>query len=266
MSGPGHDKDRNSTALCAAYVLEAVQRHLITQATTEAWMRYYCGDTVAFSRTVARLMSSCFACSLIADPIISAFCDSFGRKSVMLLRPFSTLGCRAIQLYGMNHPSTFVVTQLITCAMEGYGPPAGLLGNAFRLGWESSLADMFGTDLVQLAGWQSWMNMMPASSAMATPILAGWLTLRSLRIPYQCSIVCCICNAVLVSCVVKETLPKHERRKFSIRRATNLLSFMKLLRRGAQLRRLVAMELLFLLGGMRAIFTVSDALRTNGAH
>ena len=175
---------RNCHCTGLSYALDAMQRHVISQTTVELWLKYFKNDYIAFARTISMVKSATSVGSLLSDPVLAGLSDLVGRKAVMLIRPISSLLCRLLQLYGVWNPSVFLATELTANTIEGSSTPGGILGNTFRLGWEASIADMFSHDLVELGGWQSYMNMMPSLSAMITPIAAGFLTTIGLSLPY----------------------------------------------------------------------------------
>lgn len=165
-------------------MLDAMQRHVISQTTVELWLKYFSNDYIAYTRTISLVRSVTSMGSLLSDPIVAGLSDLVGRKVVMLIRPISSLLCRLLQLYGMWNPAVFLFTELTANTIEGSSTPGGIFGNTFRLGWEASVADMFSHEIVELGGWQSNMNMMPSLSAMLTPIAAGVLTTVGLSLPY----------------------------------------------------------------------------------
>jgi MFS transporter, DHA1 family, tetracycline resistance protein len=189
---------------------------LTTQATMQIWMDSYAGDFAGLARAQGLCASLGSLINFVVGPAGGALSDAMGRKPMMFVGPVADLVQRLITLPLMDAKSEAVARVLF-----------GSLAGATSQSHATALADMYSNDPVTLGIWQSRLAMGATLLTMLLPVASSALSVRNLRLPLLISAVLCVCNMLLISTTVTETL-SCDRRKAWTWSSSSPLSMLKL--------------------------------------
>ena len=207
------------------------QYMLTTQATMQIWMNSYGNDFASLARAQGLCSSLTSVVNFIVGPAGGALSDCIGRKPMMYVGPVADLAQRLITLPLMDARSEGLARVL-------FGSLAGATGQSHA----TALADVYSSDPVQLGIWQSRLAMGSTVMTMVLPVASSALSIRNLRLPLLISVVACLCNVLLISTTVTETLRPAHRKPWSWS-SSNPLSMVQLFCKGGRLRVLCAIAM-----------------------
>jgi MFS family permease len=225
---PPQQRRRERRAVDALLVLTALRWLGVSirkQSEFEIWHRAFPGDLPALAQQQALLASAARVSSFVLNPILGAFSDAWGRKPIMLLSP---LFQGATALLVVWRPTVMML------AVRAFFMP--LSKNAWHDGRSAALADMFKDDRTAFGHAKAKIQTGTQALSVISPMLGSWLGAWDLRLPWCIAAAIHAVQLILAAVYLRETIPAAERRPFQPRVAGNPLSFLKLFRRGRQLR------------------------------
>ena len=123
------------------------------------------------------------------------------------------------------------------------------------------MGDMFSSDSKRLGRQLARMQMVWPLSSIVCPILGGWLTTISLRLPMALSAAVVALSLAVVVPRIPETLPTAERKPFTLGMGASPLSAIKLFTSGRRLRAVGLLQLVDSFGNEEVTWHVSEVHR-----
>ena len=123
------------------------------------------------------------------------------------------------------------------------------------------MGDMFSSDSKRLGRQLARMQMVWPLSSIVCPILGGWLTTISLRLPMALSAAVVALSLAVVVPRIPETLSTAERKPFTLGMGASPLSAIKLFTSGRRLRVVGLLQLVDSFGNEEVTWHVSEVHR-----
>ena len=196
---------RAANWLLASSFLSTFAMSLTMQATTEIWLGHFAGDFTRHARRMTSLGTLSSVLGFFIKPLLASLSDAHGRVPLLFLSPSVNLALTT--LMAVAPPGWRVPILTTRCASLGpqlcivlAPPPHSTNGLGVRADAMSAftyeaqmlvrnacMGDMFSSDSKRLGRQLARMQMVWPLSSIVCPILGGWLTTISLRLPMALS-------------------------------------------------------------------------------
>ena len=240
------EKRKAEASLFYATTAWQIAGSLVMSAMDQIFLDAHRGDFVAHARMMSLIGSASSSLSFIFQPLVGRLIDTHGRKPLML-----TAGALQVALKGLTAlvPKAARVPVIVAQWLIAF-----VTYDGFMFARDASIGDLWGDEPQELGRALSHLQTIRPVSSIISPLIGGYLTVRSVRLPYAIAALL-YGAAALIASGMPETLAaggKRKAGKITLLGASPLHA-LKLFTSGQRLRKIALLQL---------ITSVGDATRS----
>lgn len=234
-----------SCVFCASTAWQ-IAGTLVMSAMDQIFLDAHRGDFAAHARMMALIGSASSSLSFILQPLVGSLIDIHGRKPLML-----TAGALQVVLKGLTAlvPPAARVPVIVAQWLIAF-----VTYDGFMFARDAAIGDLWGDEPKELGRALSRLQTIRPVSSIISPLVGGYLTARSVRLPYALAALL-YGGAALIAAGMPETLVAGGKRKVGeiTLLSASPLNALKLFTSGQRLRKIALLQL---------ITSVGDATRS----